>query len=48
MVRRNELRLYVGAVQDTPISIVLGRDAIHCISTRRCNKLHFYVQTDKD
>ena len=36
-VRRNELRLYVDADQDTPISVVLCRDAIHCIFTIRCN-----------
>ena len=33
MVRRNELRLYVDAGQDTPISVVLCRDAIYCVST---------------
>ena len=38
-VRRNELRLYVDAGQDTPISMVFGRDAIYCVFTIRCNKL---------
>ena len=38
MVRRNELRLYVGVVQDIPISIIFGRDAIHCVFTIGCNK----------
>ena len=36
-LRRNELRLYVDADQDTPISMVFGRDAIHCVFTTRCN-----------
>ena len=31
MVRRNELRLYMGAVQDIPINVVFCRDAIHCV-----------------
>ena len=47
-LRRNELRLYVDADQDTPINIVFHRGAINCAFTRRCNKLHFYIQTDKD
>ena len=37
MVRRNELRLYVGAVQDIPISIIFGRDAMNCVFTIGCN-----------
>ena len=36
-LRRNELRLYMDADQDTPISVVLCRDAIHCVFMIRCN-----------
>ena len=36
-LRRNKLRLYVDAGQDTPISMVFGRDAIYCVFTIRCN-----------
>ena len=36
-LRRNKLRLYVDAGQDTPINVVLCRDAIHCVFMIRCN-----------
>ena len=36
-LRRNKLRLDVSVVQDIPISMVFGRDAIHCVFTIRCN-----------